>query len=104
MKTSGTLWSPRACAAQRLKLLVRRGKAHARVGNFNAAEDDLMIALKLAPPEVRAGIETDLADARACASPLDATGLRAARATRGNRSGDAMGAEEAYTAGDRAGR
>ena len=93
----GTLWSPRACAAQRLKLLVRRGKAHARVGNFNAAEDDLMIALKLAPPEVRAGIETDLADARACASPLDATGLRA-RGDGRYRSGDAMGAEEAYTA------
>lgn len=92
---TGTLWTPEACRAQRVKLLVRRGKARAAANHLDLAAEDLGAASKLAPGNE--GIARDLEEVRHCAAPLDANGLRA-RGDARYRAGDVAGAMEAYGA------
>ena len=89
---TGTLWSPEACRAQRLKLLLRRGKAYAAFDELRLAEEDLLAASSLDPSNE--GIQRDLEEVRRCAAPLDAAGLRA-RGDARYRAGDVVGAMEA---------
>jgi hypothetical protein len=55
---TGTLWSPEACRAQRLKLLLRRGKSWAACDELNLAAEDLAAASKLDPSNEVGGCTT----------------------------------------------